>query len=87
MSGRIKKMRAALQGHLERLQTPGSFEHITTQIGMFAYTGLSVDQVLLMRSKWHVYMLATGRMSVSGLNNGNVEYVARAIDDVVRSTG
>jgi aspartate aminotransferase len=87
MSDRIKKMRAALQGHLERLQTPGSFEHITAQIGMFAYTGLSVDQILLMRSKWHVYMLATGRMSVSGLNTGNVEYVARAIDDVVRSTG
>jgi aspartate aminotransferase len=87
MSQRIAKMRAEFRRQLERLGTPGKFEHITTQIGMFAYTGLSERQIMLLRSKWHVYMLATGRMSVSGLNSGNVEYVARAIDDVVRSTG
>lgn len=86
MSGRIAHMRAKLRRHLEELGTPGSFEHITEQIGMFAYTGLSETQVLLMRSKWHIYMLETGRASVSGLNSGNVAYVARAIDDVLRSS-
>ncbi|KAH8174047.1 aminotransferase class I and II domain-containing protein [Sarocladium implicatum] len=86
MSGRIADMRAELRRRLEELATPGGFEHITGQIGMFAYTGLSEKQVLLIRSKWHVYMLETGRMSVSGLNSGNVGYVAKAIDDVVRSS-
>ncbi|KAK0392307.1 hypothetical protein NLU13_1803 [Sarocladium strictum] len=86
MSQRIAKMRAELRCQLEKLGTPGTFKHITAQIGMFAYTGLTEEQVGLLKSKWHIYMLASGRMSVSGLNTGNVQYVAKAIDDVVRST-
>lgn len=41
MSDRIKKMRAGLKERLVKLQTPGSWEHITSQIGMFSYTGLT----------------------------------------------
>jgi aspartate aminotransferase len=85
MSGRIASMRALLRKGLEDRHTPGDWSHITTQIGMFAYTGLTVEQVNLLRSRWHVYMLPSGRMSVSGLNEGNVDYVASAIDDVVRN--
>ncbi|KAG9252363.1 aspartate transaminase [Emericellopsis atlantica] len=83
MSERIAKMRAELQGRLEELGTPGNWRHITTQIGMFAYTGLNESEVELLRTKWHVYMLPSGRMSVAGLNSRNVSYVADAIHDVV----
>lgn len=41
MSGRIISMRALLREHLETLGTPGSWDHITEQIGMFSYTGLT----------------------------------------------
>lgn len=41
MSSRIKEMRKALQDSLEKLQTPGTWNHITQQIGMFSYTGLN----------------------------------------------
>lgn len=41
MSSRIIEMRKALRAELERLGTPGSWSHITTQIGMFSYTGLN----------------------------------------------
>lgn len=34
-------MRAALREHLEKLGTPGKWDHITQQIGMFSYTGLN----------------------------------------------
>lgn len=84
MSGRIIEMRKALRNELERLQTPGTWNHVTEQIGMFSFTGLSPAQVLELRSKWHVYMSETGRMSVAGLNAGNVKYFAEAVDDVVR---
>lgn len=33
-------MRQALRDKLESLSTPGSWDHITQQIGMFSYTGL-----------------------------------------------
>lgn len=41
MSSRIIKMRKALRQRLEELKTPGTWEHITQQIGMFSYTGLN----------------------------------------------
>jgi aspartate aminotransferase, cytoplasmic len=77
-------MRKALQDHLEKLGTPGSWTHITNQIGMFSFTGLSEAHVAKLREKWHVYMTKNGRISMAGLNTGNVEYFARAVDDVVR---
>ncbi|KAH6661552.1 pyridoxal phosphate-dependent transferase [Plectosphaerella plurivora] len=85
MSGRIASMRALLRKGLEDRQIPGDWSHITAQIGMFAYTGLSAEQVDMLRSRWHVYMLPSGRMSVSGLNESNIDYVASAIDAVVRN--
>jgi aspartate aminotransferase len=85
MSGRIQSMRVALRGHLERLGTPGTWNHITDQIGMFSFTGLSEAQVLKLRKDAHVYMTKNGRISMAGLNTKNVEYFARAVDAVVRS--
>lgn len=41
MSQRIIEMRKALREKLEELKTPGDWSHITSQIGMFSYTGLN----------------------------------------------
>ncbi|KAK2783495.1 hypothetical protein FQN52_009615 [Onygenales sp. PD_12] len=84
MSGRINAMRHALYDELCRLQTPGSWEHIINQIGMFSYTGLTKEQIKTLREEYHIYMLDSGRASISGLNTKNVKYVASAFDAVVR---
>ena len=86
MSGRIIDMRKALRGKLGDLGTPGTWNHITDQIGMFSFTGLSEAQVLKLREDAHVYMTKNGRISMAGLNTGNVEYFAKAVDKVVRET-
>lgn len=52
---------------------------------MFSFTGLSVEQSTAMVEKHHIYMTKNGRISIAGLNEGNVEYVARAIEDVVNN--
>lgn len=57
MSGRIQEMRTGLRERLEKKGTPGSWDHITSQIGMFSFTGLTEAQVLTLREKWHVYMV------------------------------
>jgi aspartate/tyrosine/aromatic aminotransferase len=85
MSGRIVSMRKALRGHLEKLRTPGDWSHITTQIGMFSYLGLTPQQCSMLVSKHHIYLTQSARISVAGLHDGNVAYVAKAIDAVVRS--
>ncbi|KAF2002233.1 PLP-dependent transferase [Amniculicola lignicola CBS 123094] len=86
MSGRIIDMRKALRSKLEELGTPGTWNHITDQIGMFSYTGLSEKQVLKLREDSHVYMTKNGRISMAGLNTNNVEYFAKAVDKAVRET-
>jgi aspartate aminotransferase, cytoplasmic len=86
MSGRIKDMRKALRGKLEELKTPGTWNHITDQIGMFSFTGLTEKQVAVLKSEAHVYMTKNGRISMAGLNTNNVEYVAKAFDKAVRET-
>lgn len=45
MSGRIQEMRKLLYEALVFRKTPGDWSHITKQIGMFSFTGLSVEQV------------------------------------------
>lgn len=41
MPRRIKSLRQSLYNELIRLNTPGSWNHIIDQIGMFSYTGLN----------------------------------------------
>lgn len=86
MSGRIKEMRTALRSKLEEMGTPGTWNHITDQIGMFSFTGLTEQQVLKIREDSHVYMTKNGRISMAGLNTHNVDYFAKAVDKVVRET-
>lgn len=84
MSSRIIKMRNKLKGLLIELKTPGNWDHITNQTGMFSFTGLTSEMVARLEEKHAVYLVSSGRASVAGLNDHNVEKVAKAIDEVVR---
>lgn len=58
MAGRIVKCRKLLFNKLRELGTPGTWEHIVNQKGMFGYTGLSGESMNLIyistpNSKWH----------------------------------
>ena len=81
---RINEMRTKLTEGLEAKGTPGNWRHITRQIGMFSYTGLSAEQCTILTEEYAIYLLKSGRISIAGLNHGNVQYVVDAIDDVVR---
>ncbi|KAJ3459926.1 hypothetical protein FSOLCH5_003631 [Fusarium solani] len=85
MSDRIKQMRQELYNGLVALRTPGTWEHILNQIGMFSYLGLTPGQVAVLVDKYHIYAMSTGRACIAGLNPSNVKYVVGAIDDVVRN--
>lgn len=47
MSSRISKLRKQLVDELTELKTPGTWNHITQQIGMFSYTGLNGNFFLI----------------------------------------
>ena len=80
---RIRLMRETLRSELEALKTPGDWSHITSQIGMFSYTGLTEPQCKRLIEKHHVYLLTSGRISISGINSKNVKHLAECINEVV----
>lgn len=84
MSSRIIKMRNNLKSKLIELNTPGNWDHITSQTGMFSFTGMTADMVARLEEKHGIYLVSSGRASVAGLNDNNVLRVADAINEVVR---
>ena len=83
MRVRIKAMRQKLVDGLKAAGVKQDMSFITTQIGMFSYSGLSKDQMVRLRSEFGVYGTDTGRMCVAALNSKNIDYVCRAIAAVV----
>ncbi|KAK4944995.1 aspartate transaminase aat1 [Elasticomyces elasticus] len=79
MAERIIKMRALLKENLEKLGSKRAWNHITDQIGMFAYTGLTAEQMTKLAEEHSVYATKDGRISVAGITSGNVGRLAEAI--------
>ncbi|KAL4789699.1 pyridoxal phosphate-dependent transferase [Aspergillus venezuelensis] len=84
MSGRIRTIRTLLRAEIEKDPEAGDWSFLEEQIGMFSYTGLSERQVERLRDVHHIYLMRNGRVSMSGVNGGNVSYVAGAIVEAVR---
>jgi len=82
MADRITTMRSALVNSLAKSGSTRDWSHVTRQIGMFSFTGLTEAQCLRMKDKHHIYMTKDGRISMAGINTGNVDYVANAIHEV-----
>lgn len=76
-------MRALIRKELENIGTPGTWDHITDQIGMFSYTGLSPKVCEILTSKYHIYLMKTGRISISGINTRNISYLAQSIKSAI----
>eukprot|EP00747_Dinoflagellata_sp_TGD_P163499 gnl/TRDRNA2_/TRDRNA2_182223_c0_seq1.p1 gnl/TRDRNA2_/TRDRNA2_182223_c0~~gnl/TRDRNA2_/TRDRNA2_182223_c0_seq1.p1 ORF type:complete len:416 (-),score=106.49 gnl/TRDRNA2_/TRDRNA2_182223_c0_seq1:81-1328(-) len=86
MADRILEVRSLLRKGLEAKGTPGTWNHITDQIGMFSYTGLTEPQCERLIKEHHIYLLKSGRISMAGLNRSNVGYFADCVDEVIRYT-
>ena len=79
MADRIIKMRALLKGNLEKLGSKHDWSHITNQIGMFAYTGMTPEEMDKLAKEHSVYATRDGRISVAGITSDNVGRLAEAI--------
>jgi aspartate aminotransferase len=86
MADRIIGMRTALKQHL--VQDFGSklpWNHITSQIGMFCFSGLQPEEVDRIRSEFAVYLTRDGRISMAGITSRNVKYLASSIHSVTKN--
>ena len=80
---RIQDMRVSLRKAVEATGAPGDWSFITSQIGMFTFTGLSAEQVASMEKNYHVYMPSNGRISVAGVTAANIPQISKAIRSVL----
>jgi len=78
MRTRIIEMRETLVNTLKVALPARNFDYLLQQRGMFSYTGFSVAQVDRLREEFGVYLIASGRMCMAGLNHHNVKQVAEA---------
>jgi len=83
MRNRIKTMRTALVEKLEAAGVKQDLSFITTQRGMFSYSGLTKPQMERLRSEFGVYGVDSGRICVAALNDKNLGYVADSIAKVL----
>jgi len=83
MRVRIKAMRQKLVDGLKAAGVKQDMSFITTQIGMFSYSGLTKDQMVRLRNEFGVYGTDTGRMCVAALNSKNIDYVCASIAKVM----
>lgn len=83
MRVRIKAMRQKLVDGLKAAGVKQDMSFITTQIGMFSYSGLSKDQMVRLRNEFGIYGTDTGRMCVAALNSKNIDYVCQSIAAVI----
>ena len=84
MRDRIKAMRLKLKSVLEEKVPGRNFDYLTTQNGMFSFTGLTPEQVERLKTEFGIYMVSNSRMCVAGLNVNNIDYVANAMAEVLK---
>ena len=85
MRERIRAMRVGLVESLKAAGVTRDFSFVIQQRGMFSYTGLSAAQVEQLRNDFGIYAVSTGRICLAALNTRNIDYVAKAIAEVVKA--
>lgn len=84
MADRIIKMRQLLKDNLLKEGSLLNWDHVTNQIGMFAYSGMTGEQVDKLKNDWSIYMTRNGRISMAGVTSKNVTRLAKAIHSVTK---
>ena len=79
MADRIIEMRQLLVDNLAAAGSTKDWSHITSQIGMFAYSGMSKEQVESLRYDHAIYMTGDGRISMAGVTSANVARLAECM--------
>ena len=78
MRSRIAQLRSGLVEALTPFGLAERFAHINQQRGMFSYTGLSTEQVQVLREQHSVYMVGSGRANMAGVDGTRLELLAKA---------
>lgn len=80
---RISDTRAALAEGLTRRNVAMDCSFMTTQQGMFSFSGLNPEQVQFLQKEKAVFIVGSGRINVAGLTPSNIDQVCDAIAEAM----
>ncbi len=83
MRDRIAGMRQLFVDTLKANGVKQDFSFLTTQKGMFSFSGLNKEQVAQLRDKHAVYIVGSGRINVAGMTEDNMDALCTAIASVL----
>ncbi|WOH36063.1 amino acid aminotransferase [Thalassotalea fonticola] len=83
MRNRINGNRQLLVDNLKAQGVARDFSFITEQKGMFSFLGITPEQVQLLQDEYSIYMVGSSRMSIAGIANSNVDYLAESIAKIL----
>jgi aspartate aminotransferase len=84
MAERIISMRTQLRDLLAKEGSKKNWQHISDQIGMFCFTGMTEPQVEKLTKEFSIYLTKDGRISMAGISSNNVGYLAKAMHEVTK---
>jgi aspartate aminotransferase len=83
MRDRINGNRAMLVNQLTANGVDRDFSFIARQKGMFSFLGVKPEQVATLKQQYSVYMVGSSRISIAGISETNVDYLAKSIAAVL----
>ncbi|XP_049848150.1 uncharacterized protein LOC126311233 [Schistocerca gregaria] len=83
MAERLQLLREKLYDTLILKKTPGDWSHILRQIGLFCYTGITAKQVEHLVTRFHIYLIPNGRISLAGLSAKTIPYLVDSLHAVI----
>ncbi len=83
MRNRINGMRKLFTDTMQQKGVQRDFSFITSQRGMFSFSGLNREQVDALREKYSIYIVGSGRINVAGMSEQNMDRLCTAIKDVL----
>ena len=76
---RINSIRKMFVDSMAKCQEAKRFDHILKQRGMFSYSGISPEAVDILKTRFSIYLLRSGRINVAGINEENVNRICQSI--------
>ncbi|MCS6097327.1 amino acid aminotransferase [Shewanella baltica] len=83
MRDRINGNRAILVDKLKANGVNRDFSFIARQKGMFSFLGVDPEQVARLQKEFSIYMVGSSRISIAGISEDNVDYLAQSIAKVL----
>ena len=83
MRNRINGNRQLMVDKLIEHGVTRDFSFISRQAGMFSFLGITPEQVQQLQDDYSIYMVDSSRMSIAGIANSNVDYLAQSIAKVL----